>query len=133
MNTNEKVKASLIIEIVSKHFNMKEEELRFKKEREFNDARKIAILFIRQKTSLYLKDIGDLFQITHGAIVYAIKTLETLTNSSTDIQDHIKVIRSKIPFKSTKYELFEKVLKNSSFNELQRCSLRLEYESLKND
>lgn len=83
MHTSQLDRARGVIKIVCEHFNINPLDILNQcRKREFVMARQISIYFIKQKTKLTLKEIGNIFDgRDHATVIYSINTVNDLIDT----------------------------------------------------
>ena len=87
----EEPKAKQIISLTAGVFKTSETEI-IKNRSQKNFARKSAMYIIRERTSLRLREIGEMFQVKHTAISKAIRVLENDMQKNKSLKNKVKYL-----------------------------------------
>lgn len=83
MHTSQEGKAREIIDVICSHFDLdKDKVFGQSRKRELVLARQLSMTFIREKTTLSLKEIGAMFDNRdHSTVIYAMQTIQDLIDT----------------------------------------------------
>ncbi len=88
----------IIINTVSRFFNIKNSELKSKKRtKSISYPRQIAMYLLREKLNISLKEIGEIFSgRDHSTVLHSIQSIEEKIKIDNELQDTINIIKNNL-------------------------------------